>query len=268
MAKRFIDTNLFSDEWFQDLSKDGKLFFIYFITNCDHAGIVKINKKLIEFQTGIKDIERVIKELGNCLVTVKENVFFMPKFIKFQYPNFPQSNVKQQLGAINILKLNNLWNEESNSYLTLSKELNNSYDIVIDNVNEYNKKGIENFEEKNKFDFGTLQNDFIEKWNVWIKFKKQQFNQSYKSEETEQTAINDLIQKSKGDCIIAEKIINQSISNLWKGLFTLKIENQNGNKQQLTTIEKQRNSYEQLDKLFDAQLNKSNINFSGGIPPQ
>jgi hypothetical protein len=76
MSKRFIDTNLFNDDWFMDLSKDGKLFFVYFITNCDHAGILKLNKKLIEFQTKIKDLEIVIQELGKSLIRVRDNVFF------------------------------------------------------------------------------------------------------------------------------------------------------------------------------------------------
>lgn len=134
MAKRFIDTNLFNDEWFCELSKDCKLFFIYYITTCDHAGVLRLNKKLCEFQTGIKSFETVIKELGNCLVTVKEGLYFMPKYIKFQYPNFPKSKVKQQEGAIAILKSLDLWDEILNSYISLSKELGNSYDNDTDNV--------------------------------------------------------------------------------------------------------------------------------------
>ena len=56
----------------------------------------------------------------------------------------------------------------------------------------------------------------------------------------------------------------------WKSKATnqIKYYTPNGNKQQLTTIEKQRNSFDQLDKLFDAQLNKANINISGGISSQ
>lgn len=162
MSKRFIDTNLFADEWFCELSKDGKMFFIYYFTNCDHAGILRLNKKLCKFQTDIENIDTVIKELGNTLVTIKENHFFMPKFIKFQYPNFPNSNVKQQSSAINILMANNLWNNElnsyvtvkeqlDNSYLTVSKELANPYDNDNDNDN-VNIKGIENLK--------TWRNDY------------------------------------------------------------------------------------------------------------
>ena len=154
MSKRFIDTEMFNDEWFSELTKDTKLFFIYYITSCDHAGVLRLNRKLCEFQTGIKSLDTVIKELGNCLVTVKDSVYFMPKFIKFQYPNFPQSTVKQQFSAIKILKELGFWNNETNSYLTVSKELANTYvndnDTVIDTVtiniefeifwNLYNKK--------------------------------------------------------------------------------------------------------------------------------
>lgn len=76
--------------------------------------------------------------------------------------------------------------------------------------------------EKPKLNFGSLQDSFSEKWETWIKFKKEQFKQSYKNPESEQLAINSLIEISKGDYIAAEKIINQSISNLWKGLFEIK----------------------------------------------
>lgn len=134
MAKRFIDTEMFCDEWFSELSKDAKLFFIYFITTCDHAGVLKLNKKLCEFQTGLKNIDTIIKELGNSLVTVKENIFFMPKFIKFQYPNFPNSAVKQQDSALKLLKQYGFWDDKTNSYITVTEQLPNYYDS--DNVND------------------------------------------------------------------------------------------------------------------------------------
>ena len=168
MAKRFIDTKMFEDEWFSELSKDGKLFFIYFITTCDHAGIFKLNKKLLEFQTGIKNFETVRQELGNCLVTVKEGLFFMPKFIKFQYPNFPNSAVKQQEGALKILKGFGLINEESNTYLTVSKELDNSYVNVSVNdnviVKEVKPKQIY-FKDSSIFDIVKFKEQF-ENWNI------------------------------------------------------------------------------------------------------
>lgn len=160
MSKRFIDTDIFSDEWFSELSKDGKLFFIYFITNCDHAGVLRLNRKLCEFQIGIKSSETVIKELSKCLISVKDNTFFMPNYLKFQYPNFPKSNVKQQDSAIKILKELNLWNETLNTYITVTKELNNSYDNGNGNDNDSVNDNVV-LNEKNKNEIPSL-NDFVD----------------------------------------------------------------------------------------------------------
>ena len=113
-------------------------------TNCNHGGVVDMNWKLVEFQTGIKQLAKgyqtVIKSLGNRTIYIRDNYYFLPKFITFQYPGFPRSNVKQQQGAIKILLEFNLFDEEKQ---TLTKELNNSYEdedvndnvIVNDNVN-------------------------------------------------------------------------------------------------------------------------------------
>ena len=137
MSKRFIDTELFDDPWFMDLSKDAKLLWIYLITKCNHAGLIDVNEKLCKFQTGLKNIQTVYKELGNRLVTVKEQLIFIPKYIEFQYPNFPNSKVKQQESAIKLLLKYNLFNEES---LTLTKGLLNSYVYDSGNGNGNGRK--------------------------------------------------------------------------------------------------------------------------------
>jgi len=133
MSKRFIDTQLFDDPWFMDLSKDAKLLWIYMITKCNHAGIIEINEKLCKFQTGIKDLITLYKELGNRLVTVSQQLFFIPNFLKFQYPNFPKSNVLQQKSAIEILNKYKLFD---NSSQTLTQGLVNSYEYEYVNNND------------------------------------------------------------------------------------------------------------------------------------
>jgi len=124
MAKRFIDTALFDDEWFMELSKEGKLFWIYAMTKCDHAGILQLNEKLCKFQTGIEDIETVKQELGNRIVTLRQPYLFIPKFLFYQYPNFPHSNAKAQKSAIDILTKFELFDKGS---LTLKQGLGNHY---------------------------------------------------------------------------------------------------------------------------------------------
>ncbi len=136
MSKRFIDTGLFDDEWFMNLSQDGKILWIYFITRCDHAGIMKLNTKLCRAQTDIMSIDTVIKELGNHLVTVSEHLFFIPIFIQYQYPDFPNSKGRQQQSAVEILTKYKLLDkgiitvskELAGSGLIDNKELSNTYD--------------------------------------------------------------------------------------------------------------------------------------------
>lgn len=141
MSKRFIDTGMFSDSWFCELSANAKLFYIYLITKCDHAGIIDLNIKLAEFETGIKQLAKsyqtVSKELGNRLLRVKDNYYILPKFLKFQYPKGLNTNVKAQLGVINRL---NEFGLDLNSLETLSKDLSNSYLTVQDKDKDKDKE--------------------------------------------------------------------------------------------------------------------------------
>lgn len=138
MSKRFIDTGLFDDDWFMDLSKDAKLLWVYFITKCDHAGILKLNIKLCQLQTGIRDLGTVKEQLGNRIITVGEQLFFIPKFVEYQYPGFPNCNFNMAKSAIAILEKYNLI---KNSILTVPEQLGNSISNSNSNSNSNGKKG-------------------------------------------------------------------------------------------------------------------------------
>ena len=141
MAKRFIDTGLFDDSWFMGLSKDAKLLWLYLITKCDHAGIIDFNERLCKVQTGIEKIDEAFKQLDNRCLTVRERYRLIPKFIYFQYPNFPNSNAKAQNSAVSRLMEFNLIERLDNGILTLSKELLNSYGNGKGNDSGINGKG-------------------------------------------------------------------------------------------------------------------------------
>lgn len=158
MAKRFIDTGIFDDAWFMDLSKDGKILWLYFITKCDHAGMLTMNIKLCKVQTGISDIQTVIKELGNRIVTVGELLFFVPKFVQYQYPGFPDCNFKAAQSAIQILSKYNLIKEGK---LTVAKELDNSYGIG-NGISNGNGKNEEEVLKKINIEFEVF-------WNLYDK---------------------------------------------------------------------------------------------------
>lgn len=220
MSKRFIDTNLFNDEWFCDLSKDGKLFFIYFITNCDHAGILRLNKKLFEFQSGIKNSSTVIEELSNRLITLKDGVYLMPKFIKFQYPDFPKSNVNQQQGAIKILESYGIKIEQIkeliNSSSTVHKDFNKSYDSDNDsdnvNGNANDSKGVVKKNQVIKTELEIALDDFCQ--------MRKQIRKPI-TQRGQELIIQKLKTLAPNDEGLQVKILNQSIENGWQGIFPI-----------------------------------------------
>lgn len=137
MAKRFISTNLFDDNWFMELKPNTKLLWIYFITKCDHAGIINFNEKLCKFQTGLNDVQGCLNDLKTRIYKISESHYFIPKFIYFQYPDFPNSKVNQQKGAMVILRKYNLVVVNQDDIITSLKDVKSlSKTYVYDNVND------------------------------------------------------------------------------------------------------------------------------------
>lgn len=77
---------------------------------------------------------------------------------------------------------------------------------------------------KHSIDLFPFQEDFRLIWDSWIQYKKIEHKKTFKRIETEQAAFKLLLEKSKGNPLVAEKIIQQSIANNWQGLFELKTE--------------------------------------------
>lgn len=67
----------------------------------------------------------------------------------------------------------------------------------------------------------------LDAWSLWTEYRKQQGFKPYKQVALgEGAAASKLIELSSGDPAKQLAIVNQSISNQWKGLFTLKAEQQ------------------------------------------
>jgi hypothetical protein len=139
MAKRLIDTELFDDPWFMDLSLSGKTLWVYCITKCDHAGILKWNDRLIQFQTGVKDIQTVKGEIGDRLVTVSKEYIFIPKFFEFQYPSYPEKKFKAAESAVEILRKFNLIDNTTETVKQVSPD---TYSNSNSNGNGKKEKGV------------------------------------------------------------------------------------------------------------------------------
>ena len=74
---------------------------------------------------------------------------------------------------------------------------------------------------ESKVEYHWTEDEFSQIWEFWKKYKKQQYNFTYK-EIGEQGALSKLVELSGGKLETAMLIIKQSIQNGWKGFFELK----------------------------------------------
>ena len=89
MAKRFINTDLFSEDWFLDLDNETKLFYIYALLNCDHAGILKSNIRAFNSLNGTNvSIDTVMEKINDStqkMQKITDRVLYLVDFVAFQY---------------------------------------------------------------------------------------------------------------------------------------------------------------------------------------
>ena len=86
MAKRFVDTGIFRKRWIRQLDPNMKLFWVYLLTDCDHAGIWEVDIERAAFQLGVKlDEQTILKTFNRKIVPFKDGKWFLPKFIEYQY---------------------------------------------------------------------------------------------------------------------------------------------------------------------------------------
>ena len=103
MAKRFIDTSLFKKRWIRQLDPNMKLFWIYLLTNCDHAGIWEVDIDLAAFQTGVElDESTILNTFNRKIVPFKDGKWFVPKFVDYQYGELNE-NVNAHKSVIKLL---------------------------------------------------------------------------------------------------------------------------------------------------------------------
>ncbi len=139
MAKRFIDTGFLDQKWIRKLSPEKKIFIIYLMLKCDNAGVIDLDIDDAEFWIGVSigNYTEFLPE--DFLVHIKDDKHWMPKFLKWQYPNFPYSKVHQQKQAIKILKGLEIIDPKTNKfnkiYLKFTQSLPNSQVIVNGNGN-------------------------------------------------------------------------------------------------------------------------------------
>ena len=86
MAKRFTDSDKWKKLWFRKLTNDNKVFWMYLLDQCDHAGIWEVDFDLASyFCNGINEQE--VREIFSKQFYEFDNGkrWFLKDFIDFQY---------------------------------------------------------------------------------------------------------------------------------------------------------------------------------------
>lgn len=86
MSKRFTDTEKWKDDWFLSLSNDQRAVWGYLVDNCSIAGIFKKNFVMLNLCCRTEFDEHGLLNLFNKHLIDCGSFFFIPKFLKFQYP--------------------------------------------------------------------------------------------------------------------------------------------------------------------------------------
>lgn len=112
MAKRFTDTDKWKRPWFRNLNQKARWVWLYLLDNCDNTGVWIADYALASFQLGFTLNEKNLTEwLGEKLVRVSEDKFFIPSFVEFQYGELNPGNnahkpvikLLEKLGPIKLL---------------------------------------------------------------------------------------------------------------------------------------------------------------------
>jgi len=141
MAKRLTDTEKWNDDWYISLSNDYRIIWQWLLDNCNHAGICKRSIRLLNLMcnTSISE-EELIKVMENRIV-VKDNNWFIPKFLKFQYSSL-NSNRPVIISVVKEL--------EKHGLITMIPEsFGNDYLIIKDKRKDKDKDIVKLKNEKN-----------------------------------------------------------------------------------------------------------------------
>lgn len=109
MPKRFTDTEKWKKPFIKSLQTVYKLFWVYLLDECDHAGIWHVEPEIASIRIGEKiDINEAKKQFEKKIVEFDEgSKWFIPDFISFQY-GILNPEVKAHTSVISLLRKYNL----------------------------------------------------------------------------------------------------------------------------------------------------------------
>jgi len=94
MAKRMTDTDKWKKPFIKSLPTELKLFYLYLLDDCDHAGIWHVDIEVAEIRLGVKiNSDVALGCFGEKIIVFDGgSKWFIPDFITFQYGELTEKN--------------------------------------------------------------------------------------------------------------------------------------------------------------------------------
>lgn len=232
MAKRLTDTNKWRKPFVRALQAPYKLLWLYILDDCDHAGIWIEDLEVASLRLGLEYDKDQVLEIFKDKIHVFDSGerWFIPSFIDFQYGELNPQN-RAHNSVINSLKNHGLLQILENENKALISPLQGAMDKDKDKEKDKDRGESEGRGKQKKKDpvqvFKSIpewkdEDQVITAWEQWKEYRRLEDGFRYKSDTSEASALKKLHKFSQGDPETALRILDQSISNGWKGLFELK----------------------------------------------
>jgi hypothetical protein len=203
MAKnRQIETDLFSQGWFYEISNDAKVLYLYCYLNADNAGIIELIKRKIEYDLQI-DLEKSFLEIRSEFSVLGNNRFFMKRILTTQFPNglsspshsFQKSVIKllenEGIDTITYEITEALPKPYPSLTQALPKALSHSHSLSHSNSNSNSHSNSAKNEKKLKQKKSTMTDEEYGEMMIEKGFKRHgEFGNVYLSDKNKEDAIN------------------------------------------------------------------------------
>ena len=94
MPKKQVESTIFEEQWFMDLEKHYKMLMLYFFITSDHAGLGRLNFKIINIYLDYNyDKGEALEVLSEHISEYKEGKYQLVKYMKYHYTEGNNSQV-------------------------------------------------------------------------------------------------------------------------------------------------------------------------------
>jgi hypothetical protein len=218
---RTIKPEFFKNEQLADLPMSARLLFIGLWTLADKEGRLEDRPKRIKVELFPYDNLDCDKELSRL-----QSAAFIERY------EVGELKVIQIINFTTHQRITGKESETDSKFPAITggeKQLGNIGETFGEHPGEQEGKGKERKGKEGKGNAPPVveiiypfDDDFKNHWEQWKDYKRVEHKFQYKSPQSEQASLSDLVRKSGGQKSTAIAVINQSVANGWKGFFELK----------------------------------------------